>query len=269
MGRSAMKLKAILYLHALRTWRFKYSFINSTINIGLWVAIFILGALIFVPKEEIPATAPYMFWGVVLWTVMSSSVWSVGGWTWFITSLGMYEEHTLHGTSLAALLSGRSLTVATDTALITPVMYFLVQGVAGGDVRLISNPAFIAYGVIAMFIMSLAYGLTLSAVSMRIGVPGTLLDISNFLFLVIGGMTIPVSKLPGGMKYVALSIPFSYPSEVVRYGATGLPTYLPLWEEAALTGVLATTMITFAALLFRHVEMNYLRKQGPRAIGRM
>ncbi len=264
-----IKLKALIYLHALRTWRFKYSFINSTINMGLWMAIFIIGALIFVPSSEIPEIAPYMFWGIILWTILSSSVWSVGGWAWFILSLGMYEEHTIHNTSLISLLSGRAITVVTDTILITPVLYFLVRKLSGPSVTYVSSPAAILGGLAAMFVMALSYGLTLSAISFRIGVPGTLLDISNFLLLVLGGIAIPISKLPEAMRYIALVIPFSYPSELTRYGATGAPTYLPLPNLAILNIGIATSMLVSALLIYRRVENSYLRKYGPRAIGRM
>ena len=266
---SLQKAKALIYLHALRTWRFKYSFINSTINMGLWMAIFILGALIFVPSSEIPEIAPYMFWGIILWTIMSSSVWSVGGWSWFLLSLGMYEEHTIHNTSIVSLLSGRTVTVATDTLLITPVMYFLLLKIAGGSIQIIRNPYAIIIGIISMFIMALAYGLTLSAISFRMGVPGTLLDISNFLLLVLGGIAIPLSRLPEQLRLLALMIPFAYPSEIVRYGATGSKPYLPLATTLLIDIVLTIGMIIGAILLFRHIENSYLRKYGPRAIGRM
>ena len=266
---SLLKLRALLYLHALRTWRFKYTFINSTINMALWMAIFIIGALIFVPSSEIPEIAPYMFWGIILWTVLSSSVWSVGGWAWFILSLGMYEEHTIHNTSIMSLLSGRTITVITDTVLITPVLYFLIRKLSGPTASYVSHPIAIIGGLATMFVMALSYGLMLSAISFRIGVPGTLLDISNFLLLVLGGIAIPVSKLPPLMRYAALAIPFSYPSELTRYGATGAMTYLPLQLLVLLNFIIATSMLACALLIYRRIENSYLRKYGPRAIGRM
>ena len=264
-----LKIKALLYLHSLRTWRFKYTFVNSTVNMGLWMAIFIIGALIFVPSSEIPKIAPYMFWGIILWTMLSSSVWSVGGWAWFIISLGMYEEHTIHNTSIIFLLSGRTVTVITDTALITPVLYFLIRKLSGPAVSYVSNPVAILGGLVTMFVMAMSYGLMLSAISFRIGVPGTLLDISNFLLLVLGGIAIPISKLPSLMRYVALAIPFSYPSELTRYGATGAPTYLPLQTLVGLNFAIAASMLVSALLTYRNIESKYLRKYGPRAVGRM
>ena len=269
MTSSLIKLRALIYLHALRTWRFKYSFINSTVNIALWMAIFIIGALIFVPSSEIPEIAPYMFWGIILWTMLSSSVWSVGGWTWFIISLGMYEEHIIHNTSVISLLTGRTLTVLTDTALITPILYFLMKKLSGSSATYVSNPLAIIGGLTVMFVMALSYGLMLSAISFRIGVPGTLLDISNFLLLVLGGIAIPISKLPPAMRYVALAIPFSYPSELTRYGATGAPTYIHLPTLALLNLLIAASMLVSALLIYRRVENNYLRRYGPRAVGRM
>ncbi len=263
------KVRAFLYLHTLRTWRYKYSFINMTLNLGLWISIFILGALVFVPPENLPDTAPYIFWGVILWNVLSSCVWSLGGWTWFFLSMGMYEEHKLHNTSVVSVLAGRTITVLTDIALITPVMYFVVTKATGGSVTLVTNPAFIVGGFVAMFIMSLSYGLTLSELSLRIGVPGTLLDISNFLLLVMGGIAVPISKLPGPIQNIAVLIPYAHASELVRYGATGMETYLPLHVEVVIVMILSTSMMVSALALYRYVEDHYLRRYGPRAIGRM
>ena len=262
-------LKAIIYLHSLRTWRYKYSFINGAINVGLWIAIFILGALLFVPAEELPMTAPYIFWGIILWNVLSSSVWSVGGWTQFFLSLGMYEEHKLANTSVLKVISGRSITVLMDIVLITPIMYFLVTQITGGKVIFAVSPLYILMGFLGMFLMSLSYSLSLSALSLRMGVPGTLLDISNFFLLVMGGIAVPVESLPGPAKLLAIAIPFSHPAEIVRYGATGNPTYIPLHIELMIMWIYTAALLLLAYFLFRYVEDKYLRLYGPRAVGRM
>ncbi len=263
------KVKAILYLHLLRTWRYRYSFINSTINMGLWVAIYILGALLFVPHEKIGVMAPYMFWGILLWSIMTSSVWSIGSWTWFLLSLGLYEEHVLHDTSLPAFLSGRTVTVAMDTILITPIMYFLVRKLAPGTHVVAGNILFIASGIIAMYLISISYALILSAISLRIGVPGTLLDMSNFLLLVVGGIAVPLEALPGALRKLALLIPFSYPAEITRFGATGLEPILGVEKTSLITLMLSVGMVFASLWVFRWVENRYIRIYGPRAIGRM
>lgn len=264
-----VRIRPILYLHLLRTWRYKYSFINSTLNIALWMAIFILGALVFVPPEQLPTTAPYIFWGVVLWTLLSSSVWYIGGWMWFFLSLGMIEEHMIHNMRVMPVLIGRIITVTVQLALVTPVMYVIVSYATGGSIPLIHNPVILAYALVSMIIMSISYGLILAAISIRTGVPGALLDISNFLLFIMGGIAVPVTNLPDILKKFAMFVPYSHPSELVRYAAAGITPYLPLWIELTVSGIVAAAMLIATYLIFRYIEDHYLRIQGPRAIGRM
>ena len=87
------KVKAVLWLHILRLWRYKFSFINNVFSIMLWITIFVLGALMFIPKEQMSYVAPITFWGIVMWNIMSNSVWFIGGWSWFFISQGFVEEH--------------------------------------------------------------------------------------------------------------------------------------------------------------------------------
>ena len=181
----------------------------------------------------------------------------------------MYEEHKLANTSVLEVISGRSITVLMDIVLITPIMYFLVTQITGGKVIFAVSPLYILMGFLGMFLMSLSYGLSLSALSLRMGVPGTLLDISNFFLLVMGGIAVPVESLPGPAKLLAIAIPFSHPAEIVRYGATGNPTYIPLHIELMIMWIYTAALLLLAYFLFRYVEDKYLRLYGPRAVGRM
>ncbi len=265
----ASKFRGILYLHLLRTWRYKYSFINYTLTFAFWIAIFLLGALVFVPSEKLPETAPYIFWGVIMWNVMSSNVWNIAGWTWFFLSLGMYEEHKITNTSVLSVLVGRLITTAVDTALVVPIMYAVTMYFTGGKVLMIYDASYVILGFAGIFTMSMAYSLTLSAISFRTGVPGALLDVTNFLMLIMGGIAVPLSQLPEPLRTIATFIPYAHAAELTRYGATGNPTYLPLHLEVAITVVVATSMVAVALLTYSYVENKFLRRYGPRAIGRM
>ncbi len=264
------RLRPIVYLHLLRTWRYKYSFLNSTLNITFWIAIFILGALLFVPKEELPTTGPYVFWGVTLWNIISTSVWYIAGWSiWFFVSLGLVEDHMLHNTRTLHVLAGRLVTIATQIAMVTPLMYLLVSYATGTRFPLATKPLFLLYGLGTATVMAVSYSLILSAISLRTGVPGPLIDITNFLIFIVGGVAVPVSMLPGPLKTVAIAVPYSHAAEVMRYGAAGLEPYLPLGTEIILSGVIAAAMAAVAYVLFSYLENKYIRIHGVRGVGRM
>ncbi len=264
------RLRPIVYLHLLRTWRYKYSFINSTFNITFWIAIFILGALLFVPEEELATTGPYVFWGVTLWNIISTSVWYIAGWSiWFFVSLGLVEDHMLHNTRTLYVLAGRLVTIATQVAMVTPFMYLLVSYATGARFPLAVKPLFLLYGLATATVMAVSYGLILSAISLRTGVPGPLLDITNFLIFIVGGVAVPVAMLPGPLRSVAVAIPYSHAAEVMRYGAAGLEPYLPLTVEVAVSGIVAAAMAAVAYILFTYLENKYIRIHGVRGVGRM
>lgn len=267
---SPSKLRPIIYLHLLRTWRYKYSFANSTLNITFWIAIFILGALLFVPEEELPKTAPYIFWGVTLWNIISSAVWYIAGWSiWVIVSLGLLEDHMLHNTRTLYVLAGRVVAIVVQVAMVTPLMYILVSYATRTRFPLAIHPEYLIYGVVAITVMAVSYGIILSAISLRTGVPGPLIDITNFLIFIIGGVAIPVALLPAPIRSIAVIIPYSHPAEVVRYGASGLETYLPLNQEIMLTGIIAVVMAVTAYLAYTYIEDKYVRIHGVRGVGRM
>ncbi|BEP17230.1 hypothetical protein PYJP_05820 [Pyrofollis japonicus] len=263
------RLKAILYLHALRTWRYKYSFINSSINMLLWITILILGVIMFVPSEELGSVVPNLFWGIVVWNMISYTVIYVAGWTtWFLVATGLIEEHILHNTRLSMLLMGRLITVAAELAIAVPLVYAVLGSIAGHQ-HLITNPLLLVYGAAAAEAMALGYALTISALGLRLNIPGTLLDVVNFLLFIIGGIAAPIVRLPEPLRIVAILTPYSHAAEVVRYAATGTRPYLGLWVEIVVSGVLAAALLTTGIIVYRLVEDRYIRRYGVRGLGRM
>lgn len=263
-----LKLKAILWLHILRLWRYKYSFVNMALNSTLWVTIFLLGAIMFMPAEKLHEGFPLIFWGITMWTIMSNSVWLIGGWTGFYISMGLAEEHLIVGTSSTPILIGRTIPGLSVSVAVILLIYYVLSSMIGGSVSIALNPLLLILGLLLLTIMSISYGLLLSAVSFRTGIPPVLLDIANFVVFIIGGIATPVSSLPSELQKVTMVIPYSYPAEVVRYAAIGYPPALSLEVDLIVSIVLSTLMLTVALYSMRASE-NYIRKNGLKAIGRM
>lgn len=91
------RVKAILWLHTLRLWRYKWSFLNLVLAEAAWVFLFVLGALLFVPGEYLGFAVKSAFWTIVAWNIISQCSSLIGAWMNFFISIGMVEEHILRG----------------------------------------------------------------------------------------------------------------------------------------------------------------------------
>lgn len=262
------RIRAMIWLHTLRLWRYRFTFLNNILTTILWLTIFVLGALMFVPKTQWDIMAPIALWGIIMWQFLSASVWYIGGWTWFFVSQGFVEEHLLTNTSPALVLVGRAIVGLSVTFASSLLVALVFTGLAGPRVLLINNVLYVVVGLVLLGVMTISYGLYLAALSFRIGIPGTLLDIANFVSFVLGGLVVPLSRLPSQLRVIALFIPYAHSAEIVRYGVRGLEPLLGLEMELALSTLIAVTMASTAYILFRYV-LKHVRRYGVKAIGRM
>ncbi|RLG84671.1 MAG: hypothetical protein DRO40_00560 [Thermoprotei archaeon] len=266
--RSNKLIKAILWLHLKRLGRYKYSFINYILIDIMWYLIFLLGALMFVPSEEYSITTVITFWGIVLWAIMNNSVWLIAGWTWFILSMGLVEEHYIRNVNPLAFVAGRFITGISISLATIPLILIIFTGIADISLLIVHNIALLLLGILLIIGYATLYALTLAALSFRIQVPGTMLDILNIFMYIGGGLGVPISKMPEQLRYVALAMPYTHAAEIVRYGALGIEPYLGLVNEIfiAIIYLLGIALVTY--IVVRRV-MNYIRIYGVRAVGRM
>ncbi|MEB3846901.1 MAG: ABC transporter permease [Desulfurococcales archaeon] len=263
-----VKAKASLWLHTVRTARYLTSSLNWAISDGLWVTIYVLGALAFTPPSHYNAVVPMVFWAVIAWTFMSLSVWVIGNWVRFYISMGVYDEHELAGVDHAMFLSFRVIPLLILTILsvsVVALFIYIVTEVA----PTILNPGLLALSLAVILLQSTIYGLILAYASMVTEAPAPLLDFLNFFLFVAGGIAVPIQRLPGMLKALALLTPYSYPSELLRLSVVpGYKTYLPPALDAIVM-TLYTTGLLLLFLLVRSRVREKARREGVRGIGRM
>ncbi len=261
------KFVTIVWMHMLRMWRLKTSYVNSVVNTSIWLFIFALSVFAFTPAERASEVAPYVFWGMLMWALMSYNVWYIAGWTWWFIGLGMVETHLLTNTSPIPVLLARGfvgVSLAALTVLIlSPIFYFI----GGPAVYSVTHPAYLALGLVTIYVMAASYALTLAAISFRIGVPGVVLDITNFLAFFVGILT-PPTYLPASLRVVSLAIPYTHAAELVRYGAAGSEPLIGAGMEAVVAVAVAAAMVGMAIVAQRY-SLRAIRKYGVRGVGRM
>jgi len=255
-------IKAIIWLHVLRLWRLRYSFLNMVVSNAMWVLLLILGVLLFVPRSQLPYALKSAYWTIACWSVISSFSSIVGGWTNFFISLGMVEEHMLRGISPFLVISGR-LVIASLVSITTIIfMGLLVQS-------LFSVPLFDIRPDIALISLmivsaeSLLYSLLISAISMRSSISEQFLEIMNFA--VIGILIVPISVIPEGLRVLYLSIPYVAPAYMLKVASGS--EISSLFIIAAVISIIETIALLLIALLAVKAAESHIRRNGTRAIG--
>ncbi len=257
------KIRAILILHTIRLWRYGMSFLNMIISQTLWILLFILGILLFVPSEHLATALRLAYWTIAAWTIISSFSSLIGGWTNFFIMMGMVEEHIIRNTSPFTAIVGRVLTGTTVSFAIIIAMGYFLEGIFGKDLMAFKDPLLILAGFLFLIVESLSYALSISAASMRTSVSQQFLEILNFG--IIGILIIPISMLPTQVRIPYLSIPYIAPVYLMKVAVGAEHSFL-LREALLISIVESSAMAIFALELMRTVE-HYVRKNGVRAIG--
>ncbi len=266
--RSRTVLKAIVWLHLVRLSRYKYGFMNWILVDIMWYIIFLLGALMFVPSSEFSTVAVITFWGIVEWAMMNNSVWLIAGWTWFILSMGLVEEHIVHNVNPLKFVSGRVITGLSISLVTIPLVLLVFSNIAHTNLLKIMNPIYLLLGIALIIAYATMYALTLAALSFRTQIPGTMLDILNIFMYIGGGLGVPVERMPEPLRVFALFVPYTHAAEITRYGTAGLEPYLGLEKELVIATIYLIVEALIAAVIVSRV-MEYIRKYGVRAVGMM
>ncbi len=257
------KIKAIIILHTIRLWRYGMGFLNMILSQTLWILLFILGILLFVPPDHLTTALRLAYWTIAAWTIISSFTSLIGGWTNFFIMMGMVEEHIIRNTSPFTAIVGRVLTGTTISFVIIIVMGYFLGDIFGKDLMTFKDPILIVVGFTFLIIESLSYALSISAASMRTSVSQQFLEILNFG--IIGILIIPISMLPSRIRIPYLLIPYIAPVYLMKV-AVGAEQSILLSEAFLISIAESSAMVLFALGLMRSVEY-YIKKNGTRAIG--
>lgn len=258
-----MRLRAIVWLHFLRLWRYRYSFLNIVVSSAMWVLLLVLGVLLFVPREEVSYAVRSAYWVVACWSVISNFSSLIGGWTNFFISLGMVEEHLMRGISPFLVISGRLAIASVVSAVTIALMGVLIGELFSVPIFSLSRPELALMGFATLSLQSLSYGLTVSALAMRTSVSEQFLEILNFA--TIGLLMVPLRVIPDALRGAYLTIPYVAPTYLLKVSAGSEQS--SLLGLAVLTSFLEALLLMLVAfLIMRNVEA-YVRRNGVRAVG--
>lgn len=257
----------MLWLHVKRTERYIWDLIAWGITDFLWLTIYLLGALVFMDPADYPVLLPQVFWAMIAWGLISGPVWTIGNWMRFYINMGIYEEHELVGVDHNLFLSLRAIPTVVESLVIGVVAALFLTYITGYPALRADIPLLLAASLTAILLIAVLYGLILAYLSLYTSVPAPLLDLVSFLLFIVGGVAVPINRLPGVLQPIAIVIPYSHPSEIMRYAVNRAEPYLGLVGETIVTLVYIGILLFTVHVLSRKARRK-ARLHGVKGIGR-
>ncbi len=246
-------------------FRYPAWIIADIVTTPIWLLIFILPILLFLPKEMWgnPETLNFFFWAMVMWGIVSSGFWSFGNTIRWEQETGTIEQLFLTNASREVVFARRIfsnlITITIDT-IYTAVVFMLLFEVP----LYFRNPLGVAATLLVGLLSAAGFGLTYGALVLRFKNVGPLNNVLQFIILGLCGIFVPITVLPEPLRAVALAFPYTYVADLVRHEAMGTPTIFPLHLEWGVTLALTAAFLGAGVYLLRRVEEN-LKRRGELA----
>src|SRR5262245_11159504 len=200
-------------------------------------------------------TADYMSFiliGAVLSSYISAVFWGMGYALKTEMDAGVLESNWLMPIPRALMLVGRTLANLAITTVNSAGMLLLAWLAFGfrasGDVLAAALP------LLPMLVALYGFGFAFAALVLLMRDANTLIDVSNYVVMLLSGGQFPVNVLPRLLLPLALAMPLTYGFDSVRALLLGSTPLLPLaYEFAILIGFMAL-MTPIGYLIFKRVE---------------
>jgi len=262
------KVLAIVWLHLVRLHRYKLGFMNMILTDMIWYILLTLGALAFSPAGSHSVTAVIIFWGIVMWSIMNNTIWLIVGWVRFVLAWRIFEDHILHNTNPILLISGRIITSTIVTAMAVPVIAIAFYFLTGAPIIFVKNIGLMVLGIVLLIIYAALYSMVLVCLSLRLRIPGAMLDITNIAMFVIGGLGVPLAWMAPIIRNIAFFIPYTYAAEIARAGIAGIEPYFGLTDTLSIGGIYMAIILLTTIVVIKY-SIGYIRKHGVKGVGMM
>ncbi len=215
--KAATRLRAVLWLHLVRTRRLAWNLFDYMISMSLWAAI---NALMIIAIFGVRNAGLAVV--VIPWVYYTAGVGLTAGWINYYTATGIpeYELHVGHNPLLT--LAGRLVTAAaaaTPPAVIAAVALYT-------SFHVTPDPLSLAAAAIAALLIGHSYSLFITALGASQGIPGTMLDLFGYASSILGGLLLPLRFFPDWLREIALATPLAPLGEATRAAVNTLYAWL-------------------------------------------
>ncbi len=249
-------------------WRYPLNAVSQAFQPLVWLTpIYFMGRVFSVGGQAqgfagYSGTADYVSFiliGAALSQFISAVFWGMGFSLKRDMDAGVLEANWLMPMPRLLLLVGRTLTSLVTTAITSAVMLVVAGLLFGFHASGSVLAAFLT--AVPMLLGLYGFGFAFAALVLIMREANTLVDVSNFLVMILSGSQFPVQAMPRWLLPVALALPLTYGFDAVRGWLLGTPTLVPLSGEIVLLLVFMVVMLALGWAAFSALERR-VRQRG-------
>ena len=237
-------------------------FVFGLLSLMLWLVLFLAPTALFRSPETPPEmVSTYALVAIAVFLLYSTATWD---WAWELRLLmfqGVLEEFIASGRSVYILYAG-----------ILPVSFIWLTASLGSSYVLltallapprlsVADPLALAVSVATLVLVLIAYSLILGGTTIATGTSGPVMEFLGWIMPIATGGLTPLASLPEVLRWVAISTPFSYPAELLRY-SLGLAEPVVGVRTALIVGPVYAVLFLALSVEFFEVQLRKLLKEG-------
>ncbi len=258
-------LKAYLVASMLRN----KAFIIEVLQMALWVTLFISPMILF-SRFSFPraVTAAYAFVAILVFISYNMASWD---WAWSLRQMmirGILEHYLIGGRSVIMVYIGLMPVGLLWVALSLAMVYVIMAILYVPPAIWVHDSLALIVGFACLLIVLAGYSLILGSSMLLSGTGGPVVEILSWILPIATGGFTPLKMYPEVLRIIALTTPFSYPAELIRYGLIGATPALPT-NTLIMIGLPYSLGFLVVALLLLRYSIYRIRREGIRAIGIM
>ncbi len=256
-------LKAYLVTSLLRN----KAIIIGVLQMTLWMILFISPMILFsrpsIPREF---TAAYAFIAILVFISYNMASWD---WAWSLRQMmirGILEHYIISGRPVIMVYVGLMPVGLLWVALSLAMVYVIMAILYAPPAIWVHDPLALIVGFACLLIVLCGYSLILGSSMLLSGTSGPVVEILSWVLPIATGGFTPLIMYPEILRIIALTTPFSYPAELIRYGLIGVIPALPT-NKLIMIGLPYSLCFLAVALLLLRYSIHKIRRDGVKAIG--
>ncbi|MEM4461487.1 MAG: hypothetical protein QW695_01265 [Candidatus Bathyarchaeia archaeon] len=180
-----------------------------------------------------------------------------------MTTSGVLEYILSSGRSILIIYIGL-IPVSTILLLASTLIVYVVLSILSlPPILTIHSPPYLVVGILLFLQVLLAHAVVLGSLILSVGVSGPVMEVLGWILPIATGGFTPISNMPQPLQIIALSTPYSYPVELLRYSILGIETILPLDLILPISLAYSLLFLLSSILYFKYT----IRKIMMRGIG--
>jgi ABC-2 type transport system permease protein len=203
--------------------------IVGLLGISVWILLFTAPINLFKPPDTpIEYVSANIFVSILVFLSYSMAAWDWASELRSIAVTGVFEYMLASGRSILILYIGLAPISILWLSVSLVAVYFMLSLLSSPPILAIYSPIALTIGVLSLLQVLLAHAIILGGTILSTGISGPIMETLGWLIPIATGGFTPISRMPPLLQIVALSTPYSYPVELLRYSIVNVETVLPL-----------------------------------------